>query len=31
VRLIDTGQVLGPALLTFGREPRMQNCPICGS
>ncbi len=29
VLLTDTGQVLGPALLTFGREPRMQNCPIC--
>jgi hypothetical protein len=29
VRLSDTGQRLGPVLLTFGREPRMQNCPIC--
>jgi hypothetical protein len=29
VRLMDTGQVLGPALLVFGQEPRMQNCPIC--
>jgi hypothetical protein len=29
VRLSDTGQTLGPVLLTFGREPRMQNCPIC--
>jgi hypothetical protein len=29
VRLTDTGQVLGPALLVFGREPRMENCPIC--
>jgi len=29
VRLSDTGQALGPVLLTFGREPRMQNCPIC--
>ena len=29
VLLTDTSQVLGPALLTFGREPRMQNCPIC--
>jgi hypothetical protein len=30
VRLTDTGQLLGPALLVFGREPRMQNYPICG-
>lgn len=29
VLLTDTGQVLGPARVTFGREPRMQNCPIC--
>ena len=29
VRLTDTGQVLGPVLLVFGREPRMENCPIC--
>jgi len=29
VRLSDTGQSLGPVLLTHGREPRMQNCPIC--
>jgi hypothetical protein len=29
VRLMDTGQVLGPALLVFGREPQMQSCPIC--
>lgn len=29
VRLSDTGQSLGPVILTFGREPRMQNCPIC--
>jgi hypothetical protein len=29
VRLIDTGQVLGPARLVLGREPQMQNCPIC--
>ncbi len=29
VRLSDTGQVLGPVRLTRGREPRMQNCPIC--
>ena len=29
VRLSDTGQALGPALVTLGKEPRMQNCPIC--
>jgi hypothetical protein len=29
VRLTDTGRELGPVLLTRGREPRMQNCPIC--
>ena len=29
VLLTDTGRALGPARLTFGREPRMQNCPIC--
>ncbi len=29
VRLSDTGQALGPVWLTRGREPRMQNCPIC--
>jgi hypothetical protein len=29
VVLTDTGQTLGPVLVTFGREPRMQNCPIC--
>jgi hypothetical protein len=29
VRLSDTGQALGPVSLTRGREPRMQNCPIC--
>lgn len=29
VLLTDTSRVLGPALLTFGMEPRMQNCPIC--
>ena len=28
-RLSDTGQALGPVVLTLGREPRMQNCPIC--
>jgi hypothetical protein len=28
-RLSDTGQALGPVLLTLGREPRMPNCPIC--
>lgn len=29
VRLSDTGQSLGPVILTRGKEPRMQNCPIC--
>jgi len=29
VRLTDTGQNLGPVVLTLGREPQMQNCPIC--
>jgi len=29
VRLSDTGQALGPVSLTRGREPRMQDCPIC--
>lgn len=29
VRLTDTHQDLGPVFLTRGREPRMQNCPIC--
>jgi len=29
VRLTDTGQSLGPVLLTFGKPPRMENCPIC--
>ena len=29
VLLTDTGRVLGPVRLAFGREPRMQNCPIC--
>jgi len=29
VRLSDDGQALGPVVLTLGREPRMQNCPIC--
>jgi hypothetical protein len=28
-RLTDTGQSLGPVLVVLGREPRMQNCPIC--
>lgn len=31
VRLTDTGQVLGPVGLTFGRQPDMQVCPICRS
>lgn len=29
VVLTDTGRILGPVGLTFGAEPRMQNCPIC--
>ena len=29
VRLSDTGQSLGPVVLTHGQEPHMQNCPIC--
>jgi hypothetical protein len=29
VRLTDTGQILGPSVVTLGREPRMVNCPIC--
>ncbi len=29
VRLTDTHRDLGPVLLTRGREPRMQDCPIC--
>ena len=29
VRLSDTGQAFGPVILTLGKEPRMQNCPIC--
>ena len=29
VRLLDTGQVLGPVELFLGREPQMRNCPIC--
>ena len=29
VTLSDTAVVLGPVHLTFGREPRMQVCPIC--
>jgi hypothetical protein len=28
-RLGDTGQVLGPVVVTLGREPTMANCPIC--
>ena len=28
-RLSDTGQVLGPVVVTLGREPKMANCPIC--
>jgi hypothetical protein len=29
VRLTDTGQTLTSGELALGREPRMQNCPIC--
>jgi hypothetical protein len=29
VVLTDTGQSLGPAIVRFGREPKMVNCPIC--
>jgi len=29
VVLTDTGQTLGPAFVSLGREPRMANCPIC--
>ena len=29
VRLTDTGQTFTSGVLVFGREPRMQNCPIC--
>lgn len=29
VRLTDTGQTLGPAVVAFGVEPKMRNCPIC--
>jgi hypothetical protein len=29
VTLTDTTRVLGPVLLTYGQEPRMQVCPIC--
>jgi len=29
VRLSDTGRTLGPTVVTLGKEPRMQNCPIC--
>ena len=29
VELADTGQVLGPATVFFGREPRLGPCPIC--
>jgi len=27
--LADTGEVLGPSVVTFGREPTMANCPVC--
>ena len=29
VVLTDTTRQLGPVLLTYGKEPRMQACPIC--
>jgi hypothetical protein len=29
VRLTDTGQTFTSGTLVLGREPRMQNCPIC--
>src|SRR5262245_35770195 len=29
VELADTARQLGPVRLTYGREPRMQVCPIC--
>jgi hypothetical protein len=29
VSLTDTGQVLGPVALVYGKEPKMGPCPIC--
>ena len=29
VTLTDTGQVLGPVTLVYGKEPKMGPCPIC--
>src|SRR3954467_7100162 len=29
VTLTDTGQMLGPVTLTYGKEPKMGPCPIC--
>jgi hypothetical protein len=29
VTLTDTGQVLGPVTLVYGKEPQMGPCPIC--
>jgi hypothetical protein len=29
VALTDTARQLGPVTLTYGKEPRMQACPIC--
>jgi hypothetical protein len=29
VRLTDTGESLGPAVVVFGREPQLGPCPIC--
>jgi len=29
VSLTDTGRLLGPVTLTYGKEPKMGPCPIC--
>ena len=29
VTLTDTGQVIGPVTLVYGKEPKMGPCPIC--
>jgi len=29
VSLTDTARVLGPVVLTYGKEPKMGPCPIC--
>jgi hypothetical protein len=31
VTLTDTAVTLGPVRLTYGRQPGMQNCPICAA